>query len=492
MKEQIYSKKESIRGFKGKTNRIEFKPILLDDSPLEVDSKGNFIPVPKPNSEKYEEEFKKISNEVSILFGKREKIDQELNSLRTANKPIDLKRKEILDKKNQQIYKLKNLSDCVQKVKANIETHRLQNQKIRAKQNALKFKSIKDVDSHIEKIEKYHQQSVISCSEEKKIMKELSQLRQVRLKAEALAEEKRTLDASINIPSLYDDLARLDSEIKSNKAVIEECNMALEKIKKESESTNLKFNKFSDKIASIQGNINKQFEKKNQLKSLFFTERHRYNKYHTALRNKRIENRKAQEEEIKKKRAEHERLLEEEEMAKKPWEAEIALCDRLIVYLESLSGRHKHNTPNNNSIKVVLEKQPTKVTETSKQEDSAEIKSFPTKSKKKNSKKKVNQKLSLPIDIISSFSMLQLNVPLSVTSLPNSINELREKRAYFDVLPRPVKDTVVIQSASFLSPQKKERSLSVDNTDIFPALSGYGFVKSAGNTEFFDPSIEMK
>merc|ERR1712227_816615 len=78
---------------------------------------------------------------------------------------------------------------------------------------------------------------------------------------------------------------------------------------------------------------------------------------------------------------------------------------------------------------------------TKKKEDDFMVMGGAKTKKNKGKKKKIDDRLTHTVDFMSSFSLLKLDPPMKVQEIGNSIEKLKEKRAYYDVLPRAPKKT---------------------------------------------------
>ena len=152
------------------------------------------------------------------------------------------------------------------------------------------------------------------------------------------------------------------------------------------------------------------------------------------------------------------------------------------------------------------------------QEDNFMVMGAGRKSKKQSKKKKKEKDgkdvISHSLDLLGSFGvsshraareclnlnlcaqLLSLKAPVKVSEIPDSIKDLKEKRAYYDVLPRAPKKTGANKNSgdsgdaaeggtetkkpkAAKSKKKKVTAPSVESDDLFPVLPGSRSPKAA-------------
>jgi hypothetical protein len=174
------------------------------------------------------------------------------------------------------------------------------------------------------------------------------------------------------------------------------------------------------------------------------------------------EKRRLEYEEQQKLMGEKRKALEEEEMKKKPWEQEIALCDFLIGYLQRISSKStsagasatatsasaapastaKRSGTDFGALKPLVRGQVDDYVNLG-----AEKKKTVKPAAPKPAAKEKSGVLAHTIDTLNSFSLLSLIPPSTEAGIEASIAQLKEKRAYYDVLPRaPKKPTAAVSA----------------------------------------------
>lgn len=139
------------------------------------------------------------------------------------------------------------------------------------------------------------------------------------------------------------------------------------------------------------------------------------------------------------------RLEREEEYAKKiPYEEEMQLCDYLLGYLTTnflnssaadSSSETQSNESNNTASSKVFEGMQV-VGKSDKSENYLALGGKKKKGGKKGPKRIKNDKIVLSIDTIETFSLLKLEPPATLTSVPSTVEALKAKKQYFSTLPR--------------------------------------------------------
>jgi hypothetical protein len=235
-------------------------------------------------------------------------------------------------------------------------------------------------------------------------------------------------------------------------------------------------------------------------------------------RDAETEKRRQDQEEREKQDAERRRLHEEEELKKKPWEMEIALCDMLIAYLERLVKAGSSSTGSTSASATTTAAKPSssdfsKLKPLVRNQDDDYINLGKKQAKPAPAKKETPKEassailLSHTLDIIGSFAQLGLTPPKTAGDVEKSIGELKGKRAYYDVLPRAAaKGSAEVQNGDSSSSHKKNSStpaLSVQDASSFPHLPGskspldnaepkqWG-PKGSGEAATTSPEIEME
>jgi len=251
-----------------------------------------------------------------------------------------------------------------------------------------------------------------------------------------------------------------------------------------------KMNKVYNQVTKTREKVNELYAQKKAILTEWKKKNDEYYNYQRALQAERKKQEQERFEEERKRREEEAKKREEEEMKKKPWTEEIALCDFLVGYLEKLLPAEEDTISPAaleaaSSTGVVHEGFEDLKLATRKKEIVDDFMVMGGGKPKKNKKKvkKKDDRLTHSVDFLSSFELLSLEAPMKVTDIPASIEQLNEKRAYYDVLPRAPKKGITesdeIEGSDVsnkkkpkVQKKKKASAPSVESSDLFPTLPG--------------------
>ncbi|GBG25144.1 Hypothetical Protein FCC1311_013612 [Hondaea fermentalgiana] len=457
--------------------------------------------VSKPDDAGKNKKVSDISEKIDKLIAERQRIDKAQQASRAGNKPFNDKRRTLVGQLKELRGKRSTLldaaSDMQKKVDAIVKKDKDMKQKDKAAQQQLKFRSVEEADSKIAELERKYETTSMTPKEEKEMMKEISQLKQTRRKVEEYLKSKSSSSTGAeNIPALRDQIREKRQEADTFKSQIDGLSKELDDLKEKNKDSASKADKLQKKRSEIQTELNALFAERDAVKKEHNAKWKEYKEYLDKLNKQRDAERKQREEEYRKQREEYERRIEEEEMKKKPWEEEIALCDYLISHLEKI-GNVKTQTEGDDKEEANGEDKP----EIRKSNDdfggmraigkkNNDIDDFLVmgggKKKNKNKKKAKSDRLMLSLDMLGSFSLLSLTAPGKPEDIPKSIDELKEKRAYYDVLPRAPKKKAEKAATEEAAPAatesadnagkkkggKKTVAPPVDSSELFPSLPG--------------------
>merc|ERR1712086_1069751 len=169
----------------------------------------------------------------------------------------------------------------------------------------------------------------------------------------------------------------------------------------------------------------------------------------------------------------------EEEYAKKiPYEEEMQLCDYLLGYLTTSflnssatdsSSETQSNESNNTASSKVFEGMQV-VGKSDKSENYLALGGKKKKGGKKGPKRIKTDKIVLSIDTIETFSLLKLEPPATLTSVPSTVEALKAKKQYFSTLPRGEIENKPKSEKKRQQTRKNAPEFSL--ADEFPSLPG--------------------
>mmetsp|Transcript_10041 Transcript_10041/g.11525 ORF Transcript_10041/g.11525 Transcript_10041/m.11525 type:complete len:537 (-) Transcript_10041:215-1825(-) len=443
--------------------------------------------VARPDKAEKEAKLSEIESKIAELVKTRTKQEANLKEIRDKNQPeravlekLKNEIKELSDKKNAALKERDLLRSQLDKIRQKQKSKREELRKFRS---SLKYSKVEEVDAEIGRLEQYQNTVSLSLKEEKDLIKKISGLRQERKKVEEL---KRLAGGATAEGSNMDE-KQLSELVKTKNAELSELFDELNKKRDERKAITTKREKDGDKLNKVYNQVSKTREKVNDLyakkRAILAEWKQKNDEYYTYQRalqaeRKRIEQERFEEE--KKRREEEAKKRAEEEMKKKPWTEEIALCDFLVNYLEKLlpSDKEKKASGSANSaesgagdvhkgfedLKLVQKKKD--IHDDFMVMGAAKAK----KSKKKNKKKET--RLTHSVDLLGSFELLSLEAPTKVTEIPSAIDALKEKRAYYDVLPRAPKKNEDAEGKKKGKSKKTTAAPSVESSDLFPIIPG--------------------
>lgn len=353
---------------------------------------------------------------------------------------------------------------------ANIEAKIGEERKI--KENLGKFSSAEAIEQEIIKIENMMTTKRVTVMEEKTYIRQIEKLRaskkqfgSVQQKTDEVAktkDAKKAVEARLTLMrGTVDEVQRRFQEVKDRLTALETQDKEgpgaqLQDITQNRETLNAQYNALQKKRNDIWESFqNKTDEFKEAEKERRRLEDER-RKAEDERRKVESEKRKADQDEYEKQQDDKRKAIEEEEMKQKPWEKEIELCDNLINYLSKVSGADQASAVTVPAVAAAPKKEVKTDFGTAKQFVRGQDQDYVPQQKKAVSSiaaipvvSKPDSKVRLSLDLIENFASLSLSAPKSQGDIDASIVQLKEKRAYYDVLPRAQK------SASKSAPKSK-------------------------------------
>jgi uncharacterized coiled-coil DUF342 family protein len=306
----------------------------------------------------------------------------------------------------------------------------------KAMRHDLKFASVEAIDSQIRELELRQARTSMSLNDEKKLVKDIHNLQMSKKSVGVLSELKAGVEREKS------NRLELDRRITEKNVFLKVVNdkttaqrAQLDALGKEpSERDNI------PALRKEQTDCRAEAETKyNSIKALraeFKKQEDAWNVFQTELNQKRKE---ARQKEIDAKAIEDEtrrKQLEAEELARIPYEDEMALCDNLTVYLRGLGPKEVGAEAAGEAPAAAAGTifQGMKVL-TREDEDYAVLGGGKKKGKKKGSNSK-KETVGHSMDTLSSFSMLQITAPTTVSQIPATIEALELKKASYQGIER--------------------------------------------------------
>ncbi|CAM9463462.1 unnamed protein product [Choristocarpus tenellus] len=328
------------------------------------------------------------------------------------------------------------------KAKAALDTH---NNSKRALQAGLKYTTVAEIEAAIKEKESRQQTCSMSLSDEKKLVKEIEQLKQSRKTAaqyvtqeEAAGKAKDAHGAARQTESEKKaELRAVQEKLKAAFTVLDELSKArdeggddLPNLIEEKKGLHEEINVKIEEIKEIR---NKHHGK---LDAWYDTQRER-RKLKRALDRAEYLERQAV-------KAARTKAIEEEESKKIPYESEMVLCDTLVAYLETtfLKGTAKAEdapVPRAASQMSTMADFGGKKMVIKKRDDAEFIVMGGGKKgrgKKKGGGGDKGSVIVHAIDTIESFSLLSMSPPGNKAAVPATIEALKAKKEWFSQQPR--------------------------------------------------------
>jgi len=420
--------------------------------------------VERPSKENHEAEMDVIDSAIDALRTERRslqtKIDAALGGSNKGNKnstPLGREREALNKLKNRKglmIEQKRQIRTRLEIVKADAD--RLVSQSKNAK-SGMKFANIKDIEAEISRLQRKQETSSMSLADEKKLIKDIEALQASRRTAEELRSKQGDLDEiKEDRKSISAELNAKDTEID---AIQKEIDAQAKVVKELSEKQSTKRGVVDDLIKrreEIRKEVDEKYAERKELNARF---RVGTNEWYQCQRAIKAQRQLQWDEDKKKKEEEHAAWLkkkEEEELAKIPYEEEMALCDYLGDYLtktyltgeaEEAKIKAKAAEEKAKADVVAVKDDPFAGFKAMSKKDDEEI--YFGKGKKGSNKGGVRKKkggkskkasktvaFSLNLDLFDQFGMLRLNPPTSLDAVSMSVDELRAKKQWYSEQPR--------------------------------------------------------
>jgi len=420
---------------------------ISDEKLMEVYDLSKPIPrVERPDKESHTATIADLNAKITVLETKRDAISEKINTASPSSKADDgltEARKELdalFTQRNALQRDREGLLHAQKQLR--VTTDKLAAERKNAAQS-VKYSSLAEINKAINDLQRLQSTTSMALSEEKKLLKEI----------DALSASKRMI-------------ATLDSKTSSMneaKKSREELNLALDMKKKELDVVY----KSIDAQRKVVGEINSKHDVtravipglvaqrnetrneinsiKGEIRSLRDEFRAANNSWYNFTRAQRIQ-RKMQYEEEKKRREEEAKarqaVIDAEEAKKIPYEEEMGLCDYLVKYLEGayLDKKGEEKKIDESNAKAAIKDDPfanVKPMSTKKSEDDVYLKMGSGKSQRKKNKQVAKPKLfELNIDTFEQFALLNLNPPIALEGVAESVEQLKAKKQWYSEQPR--------------------------------------------------------
>ncbi|CAG8451932.1 14624_t:CDS:2 [Cetraspora pellucida] len=390
----------------------------------EVTAKKSSIKIPpKPDEEAYRKAIEEVNTTIDKLQQDFNDVVEKINNtpdnapasqrreeLRAQLDRLRGKQAEIKKKRYQKVEQLKNMNDSLQKKKRDLK----------AIKDKLQFRTVKDIDNQIIKLEKQVESGTLKIVDEKRIISDISGLKRSKKIVETFEAQQAAIEAEQKV---IDDMRKdlEDNELKEINSQYDTIKAELETISKDQAMDREKRNELFDEKKKIREQINAQ-----------------------------IANRRTIQDEYNKAKQEYWQKVDEDQASIPAYEEDIQICESLINYFHIHHGVGKAEEVVSNPI-VNDNSQPDTtsnirqpdttsnvpegcVSLTKKYEDEDDLFGGKLSKKVKSQKKKKPNKASgfqLPFSIMDQLILVKVTIPLSPSDVEKVVNELTEKKDYF-------------------------------------------------------------
>jgi len=313
----------------------------------------------------------------------------------------------------------------------------------------LKYTSPQEIDKQIASLEKRQSTTSMSLKDEKILLKEIDQLKQSKKSVSHLAANNDSISSERkNSQSISEQLTAKNAELDVLKKKIEEQKVILESLNEaNSERRAVLPALFKDKD-SLRKEKQAKVETIKALRAEFRSLENEFRAHQREVRRVRNEARKAEDEARKAELDKLRQAAEAEELKRVPYEEEMELCEYLTNYLETTydkSSIHgsKTNTKEADASSAAGEFEGLVLSGKNAghdhEDDYLSLNKSTGRKKGRGKKKggqKVNEKIMLVPETIEMFALLHLEPPSTINGVTDSVQKLKEKKAWFKTLER--------------------------------------------------------
>lgn len=433
----------------------------------------------KPDKQVFQKNVDEVQAEINKLTSEMERIQKKADEHRGkkgAKGPVAEARqfmRTLREKKNVVMEARKDLFDRRDLFKAGMAQMKEQASSMKGN---MKFSNVDDINKQLKKLEQEHSTTTMTLNQEKELIKEIETLKSMKkliapLSANnaKMAEGKEaSKDLGEQIKEQNQKLAAINDEIEAQKTVLDKLN------EKEGNKKDV-FPQLMKEKDEVKKNIDAEYDKIRTLRTEWRENNNIWFEYSKILRAKKQKEWEAEQasrqEEWEAKQAE----LEAEEAKKEPWEAEKKLCDFLVEYLERVGAKDevkeevKKETQHLEGMTVFSKRDA---------EDDDLMAMFggggkKSKGAKKNKKKKAAV-IKHDIDTLQTFAMVSLTPPNTGDDISKSLQEVKDKKAWYYTQPRPDPKAKKEAAAAGGKPKKSggNKKQSLPDFESFPELGG--------------------
>ena len=315
--------------------------------------------------------------------------------------------------------------------------------------SGMKFTTVAEIEKEISRLRFKQETSSMSLADEKRLIREIENLQASKRTAEELQSKKSSLESiKEDRKTVQVELNAKSSEIDAIQKEIDAQAKVVQDMLDQQSSQRGAVDDLIKQREDLKAKMDERFKEKSELKTQFHeTTNDWYNNQRAIKAQKQMEYEK------EKKRREEEKAvwlkkLEEEELAKTPYEEEMALCDYLANFLtmtylvdaQQDAEKAKAAEERAKSDVVAVKDDPFAGFKAVSKKSDDEIYFGKAKggkmSKPKPKKASKPVAFSINLDLFDQFGMLSLSPPTSLDAVSASVDELKAKKQWYSEQPR--------------------------------------------------------
>jgi len=409
-------------------------------------------PIPfeaKPEKSTHDAEIEGLNANIDTLKDKKAAVQKKIDdALEGGRNPAVAKERDILkelfQKKGKLIGEIKEMRSRLDIIRKQADT--LINESKQAKSN-MRFGDANSIEAEIKKLKRRQETTSMSLGEEKKLIKEMEAMEaSKKFLADVHNAETSIAGVKEQRTTLYGQIDVKNKEIDGVQAQIKEKQDFIDSMKGTENESRQNLTSLKNARNDLSKQIGEVMDARNASRTVFREATNKWYDYSRAVKAQK----KIQYDEMKVKENEereaYNKMLEEEEAKKVPYEEEKQLCDTLVHYLTKTYLETGKKTVESKSAEVIkVEDDPfAGFKPVNKKVDDMFLKIGKTgKSKRvRHSKKNAPPVFNLTVDSFEQFGFLSLSPPTKIEDVTKSVEELKAKKEWYSEQPRGSVPTV--------------------------------------------------
>ncbi|KAF8222177.1 hypothetical protein L208DRAFT_617497 [Tricholoma matsutake] len=465
------------------------------------------LPLGKPDKKLYDAEQDKIKSEIDALQVKLSAVRDKISLATKPNSSNDRRsvlRAELDSIRGQQFNNKASRSKVLEQIKGLQDGIQKKIKDLQAAKSKIPFKTVAEVDAHIQHLEKQVESGNMKLADEKRALQEISSVKRNRRVVESFQADQESIEADRRtVDELKQQLD--DPESRAISERFDAIKTELDELKKEGDEAYAGRTKLFEERDGLQAQLNTLFNQKRESAQQFRELNDRYWTKVNEDRARRAERAREQRgaEEAQKRQEIAARLREEAEIP--AFQAQIEDCQTLI---DHFSGKNSGNitvplaakpdvagVPKLEIRKVDGAPEGSIARKKKGEEEESYFVGGKGKSKGKRGGSKPsdangtptsptsNSPLNVPLATLSALLTLSIPPPASVVDLPRVIEDLKTKKAWFEANQARVTAENISKAESEIQrltkPTKETRSEVVAANDVSGNVKEAGLASSA-------------